>query len=116
MVTVSASIASYIRLLPSTSRAWCSRAWWRSDPTIASAGQADQGQEEVVDLADCLDEVLEIDRLAHERVGVQRVAAHDVLLGPGRGEHDHGDEEKVGVLLQLGEHFQAVAPRRVDVE
>src|SRR5260370_4500647 len=101
MVMVSASMASYIAL-PFISLA-ALRCYSRS------AGQADQGQEEVVDLADRVDEVLEVDRLADERVGVQRVAADDVLLGARGGQHDHRDDEQVGILLQLGEHLQAAA-------
>src|ERR1700729_2685670 len=106
MVTVSASMASYIAL-PFKSLA-ALRCYSRS------AGQADQGQEEVVNLPDRFDEVLEVDRLADERVGVQRVAAHDVLLGPRGGQHDHRDDEQFRILLHLGEHLEAAAARQVD--
>src|SRR5579862_8863305 len=111
MVTVSASMASYIELHPFIFQSLAALR-----PYSRSGRQADQGQEEVVDLPDRVDEVLEVDRLGDERVGVQRVAAQDVLLGARGGQHHDGDEEQVRVLLDLGEHLQAVAPRQVDVE
>src|SRR5208283_4616909 len=81
-----------------------------------SDGELDEGHEERVDLPDGVHEVLEVDGLADERVGVQRVAAHDVLFGPRRGQHDHRDHQQLVVLLQLGQHLQATAPWQVDVE
>jgi hypothetical protein len=78
--------------------------------------ELDQGQEKLVDLPDGVDEVLEVDRLADERVGVQRVAAHDVLLGPRGGQHDDRDRQQLVVLFQLLKHLQAAAPGQVDVE
>ena len=73
----------------------------------AGSGQLDEGQEEVVDLPDRRHEVLEVHRLAHVRVRVQLVAAQDVLFGLRGGQHDHGDDGELRVLLQLGEHLEA---------
>src|SRR6266851_7236225 len=75
-----------------------------------SGGELDEGQEERVDLADRLDEMLEVDWLGDERVGVQRVAAHDVLFGPRGGQHDHRDHQQLVILLQFGQYLKAAAP------
>src|SRR3954451_8062710 len=90
---------------------------YRRDQTISySAGELDHGDEEVVDVADHLDEPVEVDRLAHVGVGVQAVAAHDVLLRLGGGQHDDRDHAQLGVVLELGQHLAAVAAREVQVE
>ena len=82
--------------------AWNSAAWSR-------LRQAHHRDEELVDLADHLDEPLEVDRLGDVGVGVQVVAAQDVLLGLGRGEHHHRDAAQVVVGLDLGQHLPPVA-------
>jgi DNA-binding IclR family transcriptional regulator len=83
---------------------------------LAAVGQLDQREEEVVDLPDRGDEVVEVDRLSHIRVGVQLVAAQDVLLGLRRGEHDDRDDRELRITLQLGQHLDAGKPGQVDVE
>ena len=59
---------------------------------------------------------LEVHRLADVGVGVQRVAAQDVLLGLRRGQDDHRDDLEHRIGLDLGEHLQAVQARQVEVE
>ena len=66
------------------------------DP-VSAAGKLDHGHEEVIDLADHVQEALKIDRLGDVGVGVQVVAAQDVLFGIGGGQHDDRDALQVGV-------------------
>ena len=81
-----------------------------------SRGQLHHGDEEVVDLPDDVHEGLEVHRLADVGVGVQGVAAQDVLLGLRRGQDDHRDDLEHRIGLELGEHLQAVQARQVEVE
>src|SRR5690554_135690 len=60
-------------------------------PRRSAAGQADDQDEEVVDLAHHGDEPLEVHGLGDVGVGVEVVAAQDVLLRLGGGEDDDGD-------------------------
>jgi hypothetical protein len=62
------------------------------------------------------DEALEVDRFGHIGVGVQRIAAQDVLVRLRRGEHHHRNLPQVLVCLDLGQHLPAVAPGQVQVE
>src|SRR3954463_9152239 len=71
--------------------------------------QLHDADEELVDLADHRDEPLEVDRLGHVGVRVQLVAAQDVLVRRGRGQHDHRDAAQLVILLDLLEHLAAVA-------
>src|SRR4029077_18461897 len=87
-----------------------------SIPVEGLGGELDEGQEKGVDLTDGFDEVLEVDGLADERVGVQRVAAHDVLFGLRGGQHDDRDHQQLVVLFRLREDLHAAAPGQVDVE
>src|ERR1035438_7291700 len=98
MVTVSASVASYISV-PFVSRV-SGAGSLPPGPRVGSGGQADQGKEEVVDLPDHVDELLEVDGLGDERVGVQGVTPQDVLLRLGGGQHDHRNEQQVRVLFE----------------
>ena len=79
-------------------------------------GELDEGDEEVVNLADDVHEAGEVDGFGDVGVGVQVVAAHDVLLGLGGGEDDDGDSAELFVELDLGEHLTTVHPRQVEVE
>jgi hypothetical protein len=60
--------------------------------------------------------VLEVDRLRHVRVRVELVAAEDVLVGLGGGEHDDRDAPQLLVALDLLQHLAAVPPGEVEVE
>jgi hypothetical protein len=47
---------------------------------------------------------------------VQGVAAQHVLFGPRGRQDDHGYHAQVGIVLELGEHFHAAHPGKVQVE
>src|SRR5699024_6404759 len=87
----------------------------RSARWVSALRQAHDGDEEVVDLADDLNELIEVDRLGDVGVGVQTVATHYVLLRLGGGEHDHGDVGELVVALDLLEDFAAGRWGRVEV-
>ena len=78
--------------------------------------EGDDGEEEVVDLADDLDELVEVDGLGDERVGMEVVAAEDVLFGLRRGQHDDGDLPQLRVGLDDREQLAAVEAGQVEVE
>src|SRR5690606_25041085 len=83
---------------------WNARAAARI-PGGSAAGQPHDRDEEVVDLADDLDEALEVHRLGDVGVRVEVVAAQDVLLRVGGREDDDGDAAQLGVGLELAEHL-----------
>src|SRR5258705_3252062 len=72
--------------------------------------------EELVYLAHHRDELLEVDRLGHVGVGVQLVAAQDVLVRLGCGEHHHRNLAQLLVRLDFLEHLPAVAAGQVEVQ
>src|SRR6266508_2191850 len=78
--------------------------------------QLHHAHEEVVDLADHGNEALEVHRLGDVGVGVQLVAAQDVLLGLRRGEHHDRDLAQRRVLLDLRQHLAAVDPGQVQIQ
>ena len=59
----------------------------------------DDGQPEVLDGADDLEEALQADRVRDEAVGVQLVGHEDVVVVLGRGQDYHGDPPQVFVRL-----------------
>src|SRR3954451_7463651 len=87
-----------------------------TSPRSGAGRQFDDADEELVDLADDRDEPLEVDRLGDVGVGVQLIAAHDVLVGLRGGQYDDRDPAEVRVVLDLGEYLAAVAPGQVEVE
>ena len=77
-------------------RSW--HRWLRNSRHGGSVRQAPGDvAEEVVDLADHLDEPLEVDRLRDVGVGVQVVARSTSSSASRGGEHDHGDAAQLGV-------------------
>src|ERR1700710_1290458 len=72
--------------------------------------------EEFVDLADGLEVLVEVDGLGDVGVGVQFVAAQDVLLRRRGGEHHDGDVVQGGVVFQYFEDLPAVEFGQVEVE
>jgi hypothetical protein len=72
--------------------------------------------EEFVDLADGLEVLVEVDGLGDVGVGVQFVAAQDVLLGRRGGEHHDGNVVQGGVGFQYFEDLPAVVFGQVEVE
>src|SRR4051794_12200522 len=62
------------------------------------------------------DEPIARHRLVDEGVHAQVISADDVLLGPRRGERDHGDPSQDWVRLDLSQRLTSVLPRHVEVE
>src|SRR5204862_7180044 len=86
-------------------------------PAISRAPrQLDDAEPEVLDGAHDAHELIEIDRLGDVTVGVEVVARQDVLVGVGRGQHDHGNPAKVLIVLDLGKDLLAVEPWEVEIE
>src|ERR1700729_4000520 len=79
-------------------------------------GEADHGEEEVVDLADNGDEGLEFDRLGDIGVGVKVVASQHVLLGVGGGEDDNRNLSERFIPLDLSEYLPTVEAGEVEVQ
>ena len=76
-----------------------------SERRLSGRRQLGDVEEEVVDLAHDIGEVVEVDRLGDEDVGVQVVAARDVLVGARGRQHDDRDRAQRRVRLDLGEHL-----------
>ena len=96
---------------PGTTAGRASRPSGRSAP-----GKFDHRHEELVDLPDGRDELLHVHRLGDVRVGVQLVAAQDVLLGRGGGQDHHRHVGELGVRLDLLQDLPPVVLGQVEVE
>src|SRR5712672_1651289 len=83
---------------------------------LLSVGQRDDGKPEIVDGLHHLDELLQVHRLGHVAVRVQRIGLEHVLLCLGGGEDHHRNAHKPLVGLDLLEHLAAVLLRQVEVE
>jgi hypothetical protein len=79
-----------------------------NDSPGGSAGELYDGEKEMVDLVDDVDEVGEFDWFGDVGVGVGVVAARDVFLGGGGGEDDDGDRAQAVVVLDYGEDVASV--------
>src|SRR5690606_29317141 len=100
-----------------TSWASCTtRTTWSRSRLLAAAREPDDRDEELVDLPDHRHEPVEVDGLGHVRVGEQLVAAQDVLLGGGRGEHHHRDGAQLRIALDLLQDLAAVVLGQVEVQ
>src|SRR5882757_57462 len=82
----------------------------------SGAGELHHADEEVVDLAHHVDELVEVHRLGDVGVGVQPVAGDHVVARAGGGQHHHRDQRQFGVTLDLGEHLTAVLTGQIEVE
>ena len=82
---------------------------------LPGPGRLHHGPEELVDPPNDLDELLKVDRFRDVGIGVQVVAAQNVLIGLGCGEDDDGDRSEPGSPLISGEDLAAVLTRRIQV-
>ncbi len=86
------------------------------DNIAQNCGSRTDLNEELVDLAHRAHELVEVHRLGDVGVGVQLVAAQDVLFGRRGGQHHDRDEAQIGVGLDLLQQLPAVVLGQVEVQ
>ena len=76
----------------------------------------DNGQPEEFDGADDHQELLKVDGFGDVAVGVEVVAAQDVLFGAGTGEDNDRYASEVFVIFDFGEDFASVFSGQIEVK
>lgn len=80
------------------------------------AWQTNNLQEELIDLPYRTDELVEVDWLCDIGVGMQLVAAQDVFLRRGSGEHHDRDTREIRVGLHLLQQLAAVVLGQIQIQ
>jgi hypothetical protein len=85
-------------------------------PSLVLFGDLVQHEPVEAQLARRLQELLEVDRLAHEAVRAQAVAADDILVLVRRRQDHDGHALRARVGAQLAQHLEAVDLRQLEIE